>query len=90
MCCCVADRSKYGTAHQFEPEYNEDDERESVSDCEFASDQESDQLGPIAVDVILTANNGYICLLLLVSRGFRLRTATKDKPALTLSPFGRG
>ena len=30
--------------YHFELEYNEDDERESVSDGEFASDQESDQL----------------------------------------------
>ena len=30
--------------YHFELEYNEDDERENVSDGEFASDQESDQL----------------------------------------------
>ena len=42
--------------YQFEPEYNKDDERESVSDGEFASDQESDQLDR------LQSNDSCVCV----------------------------
>ena len=42
--------------YDFEPEYNEDDERESVSDGEFASDQESDQLDR------LQSNDWCVCI----------------------------
>ena len=44
--------------YHFEPEYNEDDERESASDGEFTSDQESDQLDR------MQSNDWCICLRL--------------------------
>ena len=42
--------------YQLEPEYSEDDERESVSDGEFASDQESDPLDQ------LQSNDWCVCV----------------------------
>ena len=46
--------------YHLEQEYNEDNERESVSDGEFASDQESDQLDR------LQSNDWCVCVCVCV------------------------
>ena len=70
--------------YQFEAEYNKDDERESVSDGEFASDQESDQL-----DRLQSRNDWCVCVCVCFHRRKKARCVRSTGEVLLVARFCR-
>ena len=69
--------------YQFEPEYNEDDGRESVSDGESASDEESEQLER------LQSNDWCVCGRCMIMETDAMCCCCKELEILKLKTSGK-